>query len=131
MLNKNSGFTLIEVVVAVVITGMVITGVLSVIQSTVADHYLAASRLQAAYLAQEKIEEIRNRRDRNWLGGLTWDSNMAFPSETITLGKEFTRSTAIAGVGGNDITITVEVSWQDRRGRQDITVMTKLYNWYE
>ena len=132
--NKNNGFTLIEVVVAVVITGMVIVGVLSVIQSTVADHHLAASRLQAAYLAQEKIEEIRNQRDENWLLAQQWTNNIASEIDPLLLGK-FRRVTTITldplPPGTNEITIEVRVSWEDRRGEHDITVITKLYNWYE
>ena len=130
MLNKNSGFTLIEVVVAVVITGMVSTGVLSVIQSTVADHHLAASRLQAAYLAQERIEQIRNQRDQNWLLAQPWKSNIANSNEPGLLDGKFTRNTNITDLGDN-VLINVTVDWQDRRGGHNITVMTKLYNWYE
>ena len=133
--SKEAGFTFIEVVVAVVITGIVVASVFSVIQGTVADHILASSQLQAAYLAQERIELVRNQRDVNWLQGLSWAANetdlvsmSSPPSESL---GRFTRNTTVSSAGPNFVRVVVSVTWEDRRGSHNIDVETKLYDWFQ
>lgn len=129
--NKNTGFTLIEVVVAVVITGIVIASVFSLIQGTVADHHFAASQLQAAYLAQQAIEEVRNQRDINWLTGNPWNT-LSASSPSVTIGNTvFSRSTTIDTSVADEAKITVTVTWAEGGRPGELTVVTKLYNWYE
>ncbi|MBP6933881.1 prepilin-type N-terminal cleavage/methylation domain-containing protein, partial [Candidatus Woesebacteria bacterium] len=63
---KNSkGFSLVEVMVSIGIILVAFTGVLTLINRSVAFHDLAYSRLTASYLAQEGIEIVRNIRDNN------------------------------------------------------------------
>jgi len=64
--NKN-GFTLIEVLAAIIVIIVGVVGVLALIQQTITYTALSSSRLVASYLAQEGIEIVRNIRDGNWL----------------------------------------------------------------
>ncbi len=66
-LKKESGFTLLEVIVAIFILTVGVGGSFVLIQQTLSASLMAQSRLIAAYLAQEGIEIIRNVRDNNWL----------------------------------------------------------------
>jgi len=66
-LKKESGFTLLEVIVAIFILTVGVGGSFVLIQQTLSASLMAQSRLIAAYLAQEGIEVVRNIRDNNWL----------------------------------------------------------------
>ena len=65
--NKESGFTLIEMMIAVFVMVVGIVGAMSLIQRVIFSSSISSSRLIAAYLAQEGAEIVRNVRDTNWL----------------------------------------------------------------
>jgi type II secretory pathway pseudopilin PulG len=77
MRKKDSGFTLVESMIAVglIVTGVV--GVLTLVSRSIGFSGLAFNRLTAANLAQEGIEVVRNIRDTNWISGLAWDNGLA------------------------------------------------------
>ena len=66
-LKKESGFTLLEVIVAIFILTVGVGGSFVLIQQTLSASLTVQSRLIAAYLVQEGIEIVRNVRDNNWL----------------------------------------------------------------
>ena len=131
MLNKNSGFTFIEVVAAVFVIALVITGVFTLIQRVTIDRAFAISQFQATYLVQEGIELVRNQRDENWLKGDTWNSietaDIATPVNLSN--KTFTRSVVINDTVPDEITVTVTVEWTERGRTGAVTATSKLYNW--
>src|SRR3989338_7743588 len=61
--KQNSGFTLVEMLVAVSIFTVSLLGIMSVIASGISDTGYAKKKIIATYLAQEGIEYIRNMRD--------------------------------------------------------------------
>jgi len=65
--SKETGFTLLEVVIAIFIITVAVISIITVIFKTYSYINIAKRRLTAAYLAQEGIEIIRNIRDTNWL----------------------------------------------------------------
>jgi prepilin-type N-terminal cleavage/methylation domain-containing protein len=131
MLNKEKGFTIIEVIIAIFILTVGVLGAFSAIQMIAAFTSNVSSRLAAVYLAQEGIENVRNIRDSNWLEkrdipGLAWDDSIA-TTGWETIGK-FQRRTAIAKPQPNKIVVSVEVEWSERSGGR-VAVETELYNW--
>ena len=64
---KNKGFTLIELIIAILILAVATIGVYNSFSTVVIFTDGVSSRLTAAYLAQEGIEIVRNMRDNNWL----------------------------------------------------------------
>lgn len=66
-MNKQQGFTIIEVIVAIFILSVAVVGVFSAFSLIVILTSNASDRLTAAYLAQEGVEVVRNIRDNNWL----------------------------------------------------------------
>lgn len=70
------GFTIIEVLIAVVVITVGILGVLAVIHQTISYMSLSSSKLIATYLTQEGMEIVRNIRDTNWLEGENWNSGL-------------------------------------------------------
>jgi len=78
--NKESGFTLIEMMIAVFVMVVGIVGAMSLIQRVIFSSSISSSRLIAAYLAQEGAEIVRNVRDTNWLEARSslnsWDEGL-------------------------------------------------------
>jgi prepilin-type N-terminal cleavage/methylation domain-containing protein len=74
--NKNSGFTLVETLVAIVIFTSSIVVMMNVLGGGISNTTYAKNRTIATYLAQEGIETIRNMRDNYVLypadTGLDW-----------------------------------------------------------
>jgi len=74
---KKSGFTLLEIIIAVFILTVAIVGSFALIQKSIVSASQAQFRLTAAYLIQEGTEIVRNIRDTNWLAsGANWDDNI-------------------------------------------------------
>ena len=65
--SNNSGISILEVVVAIMIIAMGMIGVLSLVIQNVEAQYINKNVLMASGLAQEGLELVRNIRDLNWL----------------------------------------------------------------
>ena len=79
---RAAGFTLVETLVAISILIIALTGPLAIIAQSLKSSYFSRDEITAAYLAQEPIEYIRNKRDENglrktnssqWMDGLKTD----------------------------------------------------------
>lgn len=68
--------TFLELLVAVFVLIVGISGTVGLIQRTISSASMAASQLKAAYLAQEGIEVVRNIRDSSWVNNHTWLNNI-------------------------------------------------------
>lgn len=79
---KNAvGFTLVEVIFAVSLITLGTSSIFSLMQKSNNLASLAKNELEAAYLAQEGVEIVRNIRDTNWLKqranpSLSWDNGL-------------------------------------------------------
>lgn len=125
---KIKGFTLVETVVAVSVLIIGVLGVFTVVQNITFSSQVNSSKFTAAYLTQEGIELVRNKRDSNWLAGQPWDSGLPSGTETGLLGK-FSRTTTISSPAPNKRVVTVNVSWQERGKNYSVTAQSHLYNW--
>ena len=67
--NKNSGFTIIEAMIAAVVISVGLIGVLTLCTVSMKLGRISLNRVIAANLAQEGIEVIRSKRDNHWLNG--------------------------------------------------------------
>jgi prepilin-type N-terminal cleavage/methylation domain-containing protein len=82
-----SGFTLLEVIIAIFIFTVGLVAVWSLIQQPLSYSKIASQKLIAIYLAQEGIEIVRNIRDSNLLrrcystSTILWDGNGISPPE--------------------------------------------------
>lgn len=70
----NRGFTLVEMLVAVSILLISITGPLIVASQILSYSYFARDQIAAFYLAQDALEFIHNRRDENGLVALSGET---------------------------------------------------------
>ncbi len=69
---NNKGFTLTEVMIAIMILTVAIVSASSLLVGLVRSNQNNLTTLQAYYLAQEGLEAVRNIRDTNWLHNLDW-----------------------------------------------------------
>ncbi len=153
--KKSSGFTLLEMVVAM---ALLIGGVLVVYGASarmLAHIYNNQARLVAAYLAQEGVETVRNIRDQNWADGLDWrnglsngtyraqyDSTSLLSSSTETLKLDngyyqydtgdstaFRRDIEISTAADDAMRVEVEVSWP-HDGGHSVQLEKFFYDWH-
>jgi prepilin-type N-terminal cleavage/methylation domain-containing protein len=74
---KNKGFTALELLTAILVIAIGVLGAYSVVQRIFAQTIDSANRIQAAYLAKEGIEVVRNIRDTNWVErNPDWDDGL-------------------------------------------------------
>ena len=130
------GFSLVEVLLAVSIFGLVVTvltgGLIYGQQSTA----MAGMRARAAILADEGLEAIRNIRDASFSNltdgtyGLTTTGNQWNLSGVSDVTDIFTRAITISAVDANRKLVTSAVTWQQNLQRAgQIQLVTYLTNW--
>lgn len=73
----DSGFTIIESLVAITILVVVVTGAMSAVQTGISSYTFSKDQIIASYLAQEGFEQLRNIRDGNGLSSANWLSGIA------------------------------------------------------
>lgn len=71
-IKQNSGFTLIESMIAIALIVSGITGLMVLVNRSMGFSSTAFNELAAANLAQEGIELVRNIRDNNWTQQKNW-----------------------------------------------------------
>ncbi|OGG47941.1 hypothetical protein A2761_00975 [Candidatus Kaiserbacteria bacterium RIFCSPHIGHO2_01_FULL_51_33] len=70
--SKNSGFTLVEMLVAIMVLSLAVAGPLTVVSKGISNTAYARDQITAVFLAQEGMEAVRNLRDSNGLAGAPW-----------------------------------------------------------
>jgi prepilin-type N-terminal cleavage/methylation domain-containing protein len=156
--NKN-GFTLLEVIVSMAVISVGILGALALTNYSISSAVFAKNQLISANLAQEQIEVVRNIRDSNWLGGVSWKDkipqgtnlNVDYNSTQLsdlpdglffdglrylhstTPNTPFSRHLEIAykidGDGYEYIQVKSVVEWKDRGRVHKILAIDHLYDW--
>ena len=105
-LNSTKGFTLIEVLIALVISSVCLLGLASLMVTSTQGSSFGGHMTEAVTLSQDKLEELRAIR-RNIPEG----SNTDHPEGPT--GISYTRNWNVV-TDGNLRTITVTVNWKDR-----------------
>jgi prepilin-type N-terminal cleavage/methylation domain-containing protein len=80
IINNKSGFSLTEVMIAVMILAVAVVTATNLLVGLMKSNRLITQNLQAHFLATEGIEAVKNIRDSNWL------NNMDFRGEREFLG---------------------------------------------
>ena len=156
--NKQKGVTLIELLVTMSVLVVGISGSMALIHRTIEASSVNTAQLQAAYLAQEGIEIVRNIRDANYVNGYSWDTGISSGDCYEISYNLNTMSSCLAGLrflkidnngfyqylNGNDSKFTRQikitkwtnsarieaiVSWQEKNETYNVTVTANLYDW--
>lgn len=122
--KNTDGQTLVEVVVAVAVIGLVLTGIVLAVTSGLKTSRISRERFEARRIAESQLEDIRSERNN--------DPGSFFVSEnagdTIEVGPEVVEGNLTSyqmtttydyAVDGKEVEITVEVEWG---GEESFTV---------
>ncbi len=153
MRKINLGQSMLELLMAVAIVGIVLIALVSLSTKSIGNTTFSSNKSRATRLTQEASEWIRNERDTNWsnfvvranlgvdnlycLPGLTgWPGVGACDSTQKIVGTEFIREVTLRGLdeqGGDGVIDTVSVGvvtyWLDGVGRHEARTTTLLTNW--
>lgn len=156
-ISSNSGFTLVETIVAV---GIIIIGLVSALTLVTNSLFYVSNiqdRLIAANLAVEGIEVVRNLRDMNWIQNAAWNNGLAngdyetaYNSTAVSsysgssllfdsssglynyasgTGTIYTRKISITNLSIYEIRVISTVTWQRRGVTYSNSAESHLFNW--
>ena len=157
IVHRESGFTLVEAMVALVILTTALGPMLYLANSAVNSAYLIRDNMIGSGLAQEGVEVVRSIRDANWLNGSAFDAGLSDgtyriewnSSSLLTLAgnpplkldnglysynlgstTKFSRSIAVTKVNAGQLRVVSTVSWELRGGStKTIQAESHLFNW--
>lgn len=138
---KQSGFTLLEILVAMLVLAIGLLGLAGLMTSSMRNNLSASHRTQATWVAYDIIDRMRANRASAVIGGYDTPMGAAatcFPATTtgtatpvwdIAAWKNQLACALPAGDGSITVNITtrvatVQVRWDDSRGLQDSTNQT-------
>lgn len=126
----NKGFTVLEVLIAILVISIGVLGTYSVIQNIISETFSSTYRLTAAYLAKEGIETVRNTRDTNWLEEENWDNGLSSSDWEVCALTKYERRVIITPDGVDKLKVIVDVKWEEKGEIHTITIQENLYDWY-
>lgn len=136
MIHNSGGFSLVEVLLAVSIFGLIVTALIGGLLYGQESTALAGQRARAVLLADEGLEAARNIRDALFTNISPGTSGLAISSNQWTLSGSsdvsdiFTRQLQIAQIDSNRKRITSTVTWQQNPQRSGTaSLVTYLTNW--
>jgi len=123
--RTEAGFSLIEVLIAMTVIGVGFLAVASMQGVSITSNHNSSLMTQATYLAEERIEELRNRSYININATGSPEANIDAQGQPGT-GGLFTRTWTVAfdSPGVLMKTITVTVTWRERGLLHNVTMTT-------
>lgn len=137
---KTGGQTLFELVIAIAVAIVVVTGIAAVVTLSLRNANFARDQAQATRFAQDGLEWLRSERDKDWdsfyshtgtsltwcLNNLGWTSPGACGTSRIS-GTFFSRWVEFSVVEPNkSLNVQVRVSWTDNQGTHQSRIDTVL-----
>ena len=107
LLLKSKGFTLIEVLVALIILSFSLLALAGLMVTTTKNNSFGSHMTEAATFAQDKLEELRAIKWENLIDGNNTDQRGG------STGINFTRNWNVT-TNGSLKTIMINVNWNDR-----------------
>lgn len=133
------GQTLFELVIAVGVAVLVVTGIVALVTLSLRNANFARDQAQATRYAQEALEWLRSERNNGWntfysrmatsltwcFDVLSWSSPGPCGSGSVITGTKFARRAVFSVVEANrSISAQVLVSWTDSQGTHQSKVET-------
>ncbi|SRR4030043_248599 len=141
-LSTLSGQSLFEVVVAVGLSALILTGVVSLAAGSIRNSSYSRNNAQATKYAQEALEWLRGQRDADWDAFATHSLTTGNPTDLCSSpmgwggtcpipNTIFSRNVILTTDSGNSdiIDAVVTVSWSDAQGTHQVKSNTRFTNW--
>lgn len=106
-LRTDSGFTLVETMVAIFVLMIAVIAPMSIAAQALATARYAKDQVTAFYLAQEGIELVRNIRDNNALSGGVWNGGVLGNPDGSTEDAKFCYSTKGCRINPIDLQVNI------------------------
>lgn len=137
MKKVQSGFSLVEVLLAVSVFGLLVTALVGAYLFGQESTALAGNRARAIFLAEEGLEAARNIRDASYVNltngthGIQIASNQwGFSGTSDITDSFFTRRIVVSSVDPNRKDVTSTITWQQNPSRTgSVTLTTRFTNW--
>jgi len=132
----KNGQSLVEVVVALAVAGLVILAIIAGVTVAIRNATFAKNQTLATKFAQEGMEWLRSQQDKDWaafavragqtfcLNNLTWSTG----SCPFALGGIFKRQAVLSGSEPR-LEVRVTVSWQDTAGTHQSELTSYFSKW--
>jgi len=136
MAKLNKGQSLYEVVFAIAIATLVMTGVVVLSTSAVRNSTFSKNKAEATKYTQEASEWLRGQKDANWdnlagnlgankcLGSLNWSAACSISPDSI-----YSRSVSLFETPSGDIEAQIMVTWSDGLGEHQVKTVVTYTNW--
>lgn len=156
-LNHQKGFSLLEVIVAILVVTIGVVGAMSLINYSISSIAIGKSQIIASGLAQEGLEIARSIRDNNWHQDIDWDTGLdageyraQYDTDSLLSlsgnpflqidsngyhqydngnNTMFRRKVTITDISAVQIKVVSEVTWSERGGPRSVSAECRLYNW--
>ena len=126
---KNKGQTLIEVIVAIAVMGVVLTSMVLVATIGIKSARLAKERSEARHLVGNRLEQARRDRDGDPETCFGAGTRTDVP-ENVGSGPVYTVTTSyVEIVVGAQYEVTIEAVWIDGLNNYSVTQSTYLSKW--
>ncbi len=103
-IEKKSGFSLIQTIVAIVILALSLSATITLVTTVLNQTDLNKKRITGTYLAQECLELVRNIRDSAWKQNLSWNCGFSDEGEyLIQSHKSTTQSSTEKDICQNEL----------------------------
>jgi len=127
-MNSQKGQALVEAVVALGVSVLIITGLLVVVTTSIANVTFSRNQAAATKYAEEGMELMRAYRDQNtwetFYSGCNTHSVGAIPSPTI-----FTRYINCTNINTTKVQVSITVNWVDSKGIHSSNLSSYLTKW--
>jgi len=125
----STGQSLIEVVIAIGVVGLVLTSMVFVSTLGIKTSRVAKERVEARHLVGNKLEEVRRTRDEDPEAFFATGTYSDAPIQTGTNPTYTLTTTYTQVVAGEQYEITVEATWEDGANTYTVTGGTYLSKW--
>lgn len=155
-LTCNKGFSLLEVIIAIFVITIGITGAVNLINFGISSATVSKSQIIATNIAQEGMEIVRGVRDSNWIEDVNWNDGLGagdyraqynsrdlltFSDIPLRIDSSgyyqydtgidslYYRKITINTISAIEIEVTSEVSWSERGRSHAVSAKGRLYDW--
>lgn len=135
------GQTLFELIVALAVTVLIVTGIVRIVTLSVRNAIFAKNQAEATRYSQESLEWMREERDKDWdaflqrsdtvwcLKNLSWEKGSPCASGDQIQGSIFTREATLTSTVAESIQVLVSVRWSDSIGSHEARTGTVFTRW--